>query len=138
MKEFLIYAESRFFSKLYEQDDIKVKMLMNEGRLLFVGGGWSINDEGVAHYQSIVDQFSWGLRFLNDTFGECAKPMIGWQIDPFGHSNTQAALFAKMGYDRIFFFTKSKYRFSVIFGSFCLISIFCSKIGSYDQNRDST
>lgn len=102
-----IYVESAFFSKWWdEQDDDlreKVKMLVNEGRLEFVGGAWSMNDEAAAHYQSIVDQFTWGLKFLNDTFGNCARPRIGWQIDPFGHSREQASLFTKMGYDGLFF-----------------------------------
>ena len=30
-------------------------------------------------------------------------PKIAWQIDPFGHSKEQAAMFAKMGYDGLFF-----------------------------------
>lgn len=59
--------------------------------------------QAITHYQSIVDQFTWGLRFLNDTFGECGRPTIGWQIDPFGHSNAQATLFSEMGYDGVFF-----------------------------------
>jgi hypothetical protein len=31
------------------------------------------------------------------------KPRIGWQIDPFGHSNTNARLFYEMGFDAMFF-----------------------------------
>ncbi|XP_037024932.1 lysosomal alpha-mannosidase-like [Bradysia coprophila] len=102
-----IYVESAFFTKWWnEQTDSKkeeVKMLVREGRLSFAGGAWSMNDEAITHYQSIVDQFTWGLRFLNDTFGECGRPTIGWQIDPFGHSNAQATLFSEMGYDGVFF-----------------------------------
>lgn len=101
-----IYVESAFFTKWWREQDDKlkeqVKMLVNEGRLEFIGGAWSMNDEATTHYQSIIDQFTWGLRFLNDTFGECGRPRVGWQIDPFGHSREQAALFAKMGFDGMF------------------------------------
>ena len=31
------------------------------------------------------------------------RPTIGWHIDPFGHSNTQATLFAAMGFSAFFF-----------------------------------
>lgn len=86
-----------------------VRMLVNEGRLVFIGGAWSMNDEAGTHYQSIIDHFTWGLRFLNDTFGECGRPKVGWQIDPFGHSREQASLFAQMGYDG-FFVTRLDYQ----------------------------
>ena len=35
--------------------------------------------------------------------GECARPRIAWQIDPFGHSKEQGSLFAEMGMDGLFF-----------------------------------
>ncbi|XP_058064993.1 lysosomal alpha-mannosidase-like, partial [Anopheles bellator] len=106
-KRRFIYVESAFMQKWYKEQTPKVKrqvkMLVDEGRLEFIGGAWSMNDEAAAHYHSIVDQFTWGLRFLNETFGDCARPRIGWQIDPFGHSREQASLFAQMGYDGMFF-----------------------------------
>ncbi|CAD7086199.1 unnamed protein product [Hermetia illucens] len=102
-----VYVESAFFFKWWEEqtEDVKeqVKELVNEGRLEFLGGAWSMNDEATTHYQSIIDQFTLGLRFLNDTFGECARPRVGWQIDPFGHSREMASLFAQMGFDGMFF-----------------------------------
>ncbi|XP_053673637.1 lysosomal alpha-mannosidase-like [Anopheles nili] len=101
-----IYVESAFMHQWFteQSQDMQetVRELVNEGRLEFIGGAWSMNDEATAHYHSVIDQFTWGLRFLNDTFGECGRPRVGWQIDPFGHSREQGSLFAQMGYDGLF------------------------------------
>ena len=85
MHDALLFSSSQFsafFSKWWHEQDDKlkeqVKMLVNEGRLEFIGGAWSMNDEATTHYQSIIDQFTWGLRFLNDTFGECGRPRVGY------------------------------------------------------------
>ena len=55
-----------------------------------------MNDEAATHYNAIIDQMSYGMTFLNDTFGACARPRVAWQIDPFGHSREQASLFAQV------------------------------------------
>ena len=55
-----------------------------------------MNDEASTHYNSIIDQHGLGAEFLNDQFGACARPKIGWQIDPFGHSREQASLEAQV------------------------------------------
>ncbi len=64
----------------------------------FIAGGWCMNDEATAHYSSIIDQHSLGAMFLHEQFGECARPKVGWQIDPFGHSREQASLFAQVNF----------------------------------------
>lgn len=40
---------------------------------------------------------------MNDTFGYCGQPKVGWQIDPFGHARETASLFAQFGFDGLFF-----------------------------------
>jgi lysosomal alpha-mannosidase len=76
--------------------------ILSIGRLEFISGGWCMNDEATTHYSSIIDQHTLGAQFLRDQFGDCARPKIGWQIDPFGHSREQASLFAQMGFDGLF------------------------------------
>lgn len=58
-----------------------------------------MNDEAAAHYQSIIDQFTWGFRILEDTVGECGQPKIGWQIDSFGHSREHASIMTQLGFE---------------------------------------
>lgn len=43
------------------------------------------------------------FRKLDETLGTCARPKIGWQIDPFGHSREMASLFTQFGFDGLFF-----------------------------------
>jgi len=106
-KRRFIYVEMAFFTQWWkEQTQEKkdtVKHLVANGRLEFINGGWCMNDEATTHYADIIDQMALGLQNLNETFGECGRPRVAWQIDPFGHSREQAAIFAQMGFDGLFF-----------------------------------
>ena len=62
-----------------------------------------MNDEGASHYTAMLEQNGFGLQWLQREFGNCGRPHGAWQIDPFGHSRTQAELFALMGYDSVYF-----------------------------------
>lgn len=64
----------------------------------------SFKENPQSHWLSISIPFSKSAccRFLNATFGKV--PRVGWQLDPFGHSATQAALMsAVVGFDGLFF-----------------------------------
>lgn len=102
-----IYVEMAFFARWWrEQDNTmkeNVRKLVNEGRLEFVLGGWCMNDEASTHYNAMIDQHTLGFSFLEQEFGACARPRVGWQIDPFGHSREQASMFAQFGFDGLFF-----------------------------------
>ncbi|KAK7930611.1 hypothetical protein WMY93_007006 [Mugilogobius chulae] len=102
-----IYVETAFFYRWWKRQDEdmrnNVRTLVNQGRLEFVNGGWCMSDEAATHYSSVIDQMTLGLRFLNETFGECGRPRVAWHIDPFGHAREHASMFAQMGYDGFFF-----------------------------------
>ncbi|KAI5733288.1 hypothetical protein M8J76_010128 [Diaphorina citri] len=108
-----IQVETGFFSMWWKEQNNAtkemVRKLVNTGRLEFTGGAWAMNDEATAHYASILDGFSLGLRLLNETFGRCGVPRVGWQIDPFGHSKEMASMFAQMGYEG-FMFSRMDYQ----------------------------
>ncbi|KAJ8363171.1 hypothetical protein SKAU_G00120020 [Synaphobranchus kaupii] len=102
-----IYVETAFFFRWWRQQNAETRKivteLVNQGRLEFVNGGWCMSDEATTHYSAVIDQMTLGLRFLNDTFGPCARPRVAWHIDPFGHAREHASMFAQMGYDGFFF-----------------------------------
>lgn len=106
-KKKFIYVEMAFFTRWWREQDQQmqqqVKMLVDQGRLEFILGGWCMNDEASTHYTAMIDQMSLGLTWLNETFGKCGRPRVAWQIDPFGHSREQASIFAQMGFDGLFF-----------------------------------
>ncbi|XP_013794380.1 lysosomal alpha-mannosidase-like isoform X2 [Limulus polyphemus] len=100
------YVETAFFWRWWQHQTLEiqeiVRTLVNSGQLEFAGGGWTMNDEAVTHYSGIIDQITLGLRWLNDTFGQCALPRVGWQIDSFGHSREHASLLSQMFFDGLF------------------------------------
>ncbi|CAH0546121.1 unnamed protein product [Brassicogethes aeneus] len=102
-----IQVETEFFKKWWdeatESQREDFQNLVNRGQIEMINGAIAMNDEACTNYQSTIDQFTWGLRFLNDTLGACGAPKIGWQIDPFGHSREQANLFTQFGYNGFFF-----------------------------------
>jgi hypothetical protein len=64
-----------------------------------LSGGWSQHDEACTHYEDIINNMMVGHEFLKKEFD--LVPTVGWQIDSFGHSSSNARLFAEMGFDAI-------------------------------------
>ena len=99
------YVEMKFFSMWYERQSearqTRVKQLVKDKQLDFVNGGWSMHDEACPHYDDMINNMQIGHEFLKATFDY--TPTIGWHIDPFGHSNANARLFADMGFDTFMF-----------------------------------
>ncbi|KAI6170739.1 Alpha-mann-mid domain-containing protein [Aphelenchoides bicaudatus] len=99
------FAEVGYLTRWLEGRDkndaqvIKLKDLIKNGQVEFIGGGWVQNDEAAAHYIDIVGQYSFGANKLLDYFGKCVPPKIAWQVDPFGHSREHANIVALFGYE---------------------------------------
>lgn len=60
-----------------------------------------MHDEATTHFVGMLDQTTYGHQKLLRQFG--VVPVTGWQIDPFGHSATQAVMSAEMGFQSLFF-----------------------------------
>jgi len=106
-----VYVEIGFFKRWWDEQNAGtqqiVKNLVKNGQLVFVGGGWCMNDEATVYYEDAIDQMSLGHQFLLSEFG--VIPDIAWHIDPFGHASAQAALNAQMGF-KAFFFSRIDYQ----------------------------
>lgn len=60
-----IYFFQRWWREQNQQTRDAVRKLVNNGQLVFINGGWTVNDEGVAHYNNIIDQLTLGnFNFL--------------------------------------------------------------------------
>lgn len=99
------YVEQKFFSMWWNEQDNAVKetvrFLVANQQLSFVNGGWCMHDEAAAHFIGMIDQTTLGHQFLLKELG--VVPKVGWQLDPFGHSASQASLFAsKVGFDALY------------------------------------
>ena len=101
------YAEIKFFFMWWKEQPESVrervqKLVRETKQLTFINGGWCMHDEASTHYIGMIDQTALGHDFLKRTFDYI--PTVGWQLDPFGHSSTQASLMTyKMGFDSLYF-----------------------------------
>jgi alpha-mannosidase len=100
------YVEQKFFSMWWERQNEAVKdtvrFLVANKQLGFVNGGWCMHDEATTHFMGMIDQTTLGHSFLKKELG--VVPTVGWQLDPFGHSATQASLLtSKAGFDALYF-----------------------------------
>ena len=100
-----IYVEVGFFYRWWKNADDLMKnityKLVQNGQLEFINGGWCMHDEATPYYEDLIGNMAAGHEFLKNTFN--VTPTIGWQIDPFGHSNTNPALYAQMGFNGLWF-----------------------------------
>ena len=102
-----VYAEMAFFARWWREQTparrTQVRTLVAERRLEFVNGGWCMHDEATAHVADMLEQTTRGHAFIAREFGVAALPRVGWQLDPFGHSSTQAThLGSGVGFDAVF------------------------------------
>ncbi|EGR31388.1 hypothetical protein IMG5_110930 [Ichthyophthirius multifiliis] len=100
-----IQVETGFLYKWWqqasEQSQNRLKQLVKNKQFVFISGGWVMHDEATCYYEDIIDQMTLGHQWLKKQFDEI--PTIGWQIDPFGHSSTNAILFNKFGFNGLWF-----------------------------------
>jgi hypothetical protein len=73
------------------------KQLVAEKRIEFTDNGWSQHDMGCTTYDSMLNNWMEGHLWIKDKFGPEARPKIGWSLDPFGMSTTQAVLQSLIG-----------------------------------------
>mmetsp|Transcript_24894 Transcript_24894/g.45105 ORF Transcript_24894/g.45105 Transcript_24894/m.45105 type:complete len:1133 (-) Transcript_24894:53-3451(-) len=102
-----IYVEVGFFARWWgEQPEWKrdqMRKVVARGQMEFINGAWCMHDEAAPDYSAMIDQTTRGHQFLVKNFGKTAIPRGTWQVDPFGHSNTQAYLLgAESGFESVF------------------------------------
>jgi alpha-mannosidase len=102
-----IYVETGFFARWWDTQPPKkkalTKRLVEAGQLEFINGAWCMHDEASPYYVEMIDQTTRGHQFLKQNFGDAAIPRGTWQIDPFGHSNTEAWLLgAEAGFESLY------------------------------------
>lgn len=99
------HYEVRYFSNWYlrQTQEVKddVKDLIKGGNFEFIGGVWEGEFDSVCpHYSDIILNIQRGHRWLSEEFE--FFPRAAWNLDPFGHSDAAARLYAESGIEAMF------------------------------------
>jgi hypothetical protein len=99
-KRTFVICEIIFFRMWYEKQskEIKtnIKKLVENKQIEFVGGGYVQNDEATTRYNEMLLNIRLGNQFILKEFN--VKPIVGWQLDPFGHSSSMAYIYSILDY----------------------------------------
>ncbi|CAG9465809.1 unnamed protein product [Pedinophyceae sp. YPF-701] len=103
-----VYGEVFFLSHWWRQQDRSthdlVRSLVGSGQLQLVNGGWVQHDEATAAFPDMLDQTARGHAFLKAALDVSdARCIVGWQIDPFGHSAAHVDLLTRLHAPGLFF-----------------------------------
>jgi alpha-mannosidase len=90
----------RWYSRQTKEKQASFKSMVQNGRLEVTMGGWSASDEACPEYTQLINNMYFGHQWLKKEFG--VVPKVGWMVDSFGHSASNAALFADFGFDAMF------------------------------------
>ncbi|EDQ87643.1 uncharacterized protein MONBRDRAFT_33201 [Monosiga brevicollis MX1] len=107
-----IYVETGFFERWWvEQDNAtqaRFNRLVQNGQLEFINGGWCMHDEASPTYVEMTENTGRGHLFLKKYFN--IAPKGTWQIDPFGHTNTQGWLMGQYSGFQFLYFGRMDYQ----------------------------
>ena len=77
--------------------------LVHKRSIEFADNGWSQHDMGATTLDSMLNNWQEGHEWIRTHFGAEYNPRVGWSLDPFGMSATQAVLQSLQGMDAWFF-----------------------------------
>ena len=99
-KRTFVICEIIFFKMWYDQQSkeiqTNIKELVQNKQIEFVGGGYVQNDEATTRYNEMLLNIRLGNQFILKEFN--VKPIVGWQLDPFGHSSSMAYIYSILNY----------------------------------------
>ena len=100
------WVESSFLERWWVDQTAATRatfmQLVQLGRIVFVGGGWTMHDEESTNSFSASTNMEYGLTWLQQTFGAAYRPRVLWQPDPSGHALLTPTLAASLGFDALF------------------------------------
>ena len=125
-----IYVEIAFFERWWRHQCVVtkalVKKLVNSGQLQFTLGHWSMPDEAVTHYNDIITNAELGMRFLEEHFGECGKPLVAWQIAKVVKNVVNIREFLVFYSDFRYFFSSDPFGHSR-----AIMEMYCGRVESF-------